>query len=138
MATGAFPSKCGASCAAGQQRGHRNLQPDAQPDEPIGDVGIVYNPISKNTIIVSAGHAKGGDASAVGAVSASASGLPVLGRRHNVLRLANYNNMPEVPIRITALVQCRAVGGAVELYGADVNRADYAGLRQPARPAAGE
>lgn len=68
----------------------------------LATLGVVVDSIAKNTIIVSAGKSSSTDASASAAVTASASGLPVVFGGTIYFAYGDYNNIPDVPFRITA------------------------------------
>jgi hypothetical protein len=68
----------------------------------LSTLGIVQDSISQNTIIVSAGTASDLDASAANALSSPLSGFPVVFGGTTYFAFSDYNQMPDVPLRITA------------------------------------
>jgi hypothetical protein len=76
-------------------------------------LGVVVDSVSKNTILVSAGASSFPDASALNAVGAPITGFPVVFGGTIWFAYADYNEMPEVPFRITAQTGLfEAVGSA--------------------------
>lgn len=65
-------------------------------------LGIVYNKVSPNNVIVSAGSASGPEASAASANQAPLGGFPIVFGGTIIYAFGDYNHMPDVPLRITA------------------------------------
>lgn len=68
----------------------------------LATLGVVVDSVSKNTILVSAGAASNQDASAANANGSPLGGFPVVFGGTIWFAYADYNQMPEVPFRITA------------------------------------
>lgn len=68
----------------------------------ITTLGIVYNKVSPNQIIVSAGSASNQDASAANANQSPLGGFPVVFAGTILYAYGDYNQMPDVPLRIVA------------------------------------
>jgi Baseplate hub gp41 len=68
----------------------------------LSTLGAVGDLVQRNNVIVSAGQSSSGDASAVAAATAAASGLPIVFGGTVWFAYGDYSQMPDVPLRITA------------------------------------
>jgi len=66
-------------------------------------LGMVYGSVAKNSVIVSAGTGlAGGQSSAISATQAPVGGFPVVFGGTISTSFGDYNNQPDVPLRVTA------------------------------------